>query len=214
MRALPLLLPLMFASAAAAQPYNPTERYVKAGQDEAGYRDWYMASPEHPIRIAGLHHYLSVWDAAWIIPTWQIVRTASDWRDCNQPAFEVPPTSEWPHIVQTLRFIRDEVVPAVGKVEAVSAFRNPVLNECAGGAPGSAHLSYYAIDLVPLKEMTREDLITTICAVHDRRGQAYSAGLGFYAFLRFHVDSMGFRRWVPAGEDFPCEPIQAQPAQQ
>lgn len=210
LRLVPLLL-VPFAAPAAAQAYDPTGRYVIAGQDEPGYRAWYLASAVHPIRVAGLHHYLSRWDAAWILPTWQIVRTASDWRKCSQAAFEVPPTSEWPHIVQTLRFIRDEVIPAVGPVEAVSAYRNPTLNACAGGAPGSAHLGFHAIDLVALTEMPREQLIATLCALHDRRGEAYGAGMGFYPFLRFHVDSKGFRRWVPASGDVPCLPIRPEP---
>ena len=34
--------------------------------------------------------------------------------------------SEWPHIVQTLRYIRDYVIPAVGPVEPVSVYRNPI----------------------------------------------------------------------------------------
>lgn len=199
------------ASGAQAQDYNPTERYVIAGQDEPGYRAWYLASPEHPIRVAGLHHYLDHYGAAWVLPTWQVIRTASDWSKCNSAAFEVPPTSEWPHIVQTLRFIREEVVPAVGPVEAVSAYRNPELNTCAGGAKDSAHKGFYAIDLVPLRETPREQLIATLCAMHDRRGGAYSAGLGFYPFLRFHVDSKGFRRWVPASEPVACEPIASEP---
>lgn len=202
---------LLLSTFAAAQPYNPTERYIIAGQDEPGYRGWYMASPEHPIRVAGLHHYLTRYGAGGVLPTWQVIRTASDWRKCSDAAFEVPPTSEWPHIVQTLRFIRDEVIPAVGPVEAVSAYRNPRLNECAGGAANSAHKGFYAIDLVPLKETPREQLIATLCSLHDRRGKAYGAGLGFYPFLRFHVDSRGFRRWVPAADDFPCEAIVAEP---
>ena len=210
MRALVLLCSL-FASAAHGQAYNPTGRYVIAGQDEPGYRAWYLSSPVHPIRVAGFHHYLERNGAAWVLPTWQVIRTASDWRKCNDAAFEVPPTSEWPHIVQTLRFVRDEVIPAIGPVEAVSAYRNPTLNECAGGAPGSAHLGFHAIDLVPLKEVPREQLIATLCALHDRRGQAYGAGMGFYPFLRFHVDSKGFRRWVPASQDVPCQPIVAEP---
>jgi hypothetical protein len=205
-----LLLSSLFAATAQAQTYNPTERYVVLGQDDAGYRSWYFASPVHPIRVAGFHHYLSNWDVAWILPTWQIIRTASDWNKCNNPAFEVPPTSEWPHIVQTLRYVRDEVIPAIGPVEAVSAYRNPVLNECAGGAPGSAHTGFYALDLVPLKPIDREALIRTMCTVHYRRGEAYSTGLGFYAFHRFHVDSMGFREWGPAGQDSPCLPIEAE----
>ena len=67
----------------------------------------------------------------------------------RQP-FEVPPTDEWPHMVQTLRYVRDYVIPAVGPVEAVSVYRNPALNVCAGGAPESAHRLDSAIDMVPL----------------------------------------------------------------
>src|SRR4029079_12104801 len=109
--------------------------------------------------------------------------------------FEIPPTSQWPHIIQTLRYIRDYVVPAVGPVEPVSVYRNPVLNQCAGGAPESAHKHDSAIDMVPLKQITREELIKTLCDDHTKHGGPYGAGLGFYAFIRFHVDSMKFRRW-------------------
>jgi hypothetical protein len=211
MHALLLLPAVLLATSAHAEPFDPTVRYILPGQDDPGYRAWYMASPEHPIRIAGLHHYLSVHQAAWVLPTWQVVRTASDWSKCGHPAFEVPPTSQWPNIVQTLRFVRDEVIPAVGPVEAVSAFRNAELNACAGGSPASAHLGFFALDLVPLTPIGREELVRTLCEVHDRRGSAYGTALGFYSFLRFHVDSRGFRRWVPAGEDMSCEPIEAEP---
>ena len=34
-----------------------------------------------------------------------------------------------------------------------------------------------------------------LCATHSQFGEAYNAGLGFYAYLRFHVDSAKFRRW-------------------
>jgi hypothetical protein len=202
---------LLAAPAVNAEPFDPTARYVTPGQDEPGYRAWYIASPVHPIRVTGFHHYLTLHDAAWVLPTWQVVRTASDWHRCGHSAFEVPPTSEWPNIVQTLRLVRDEVIPVVGPVEAVSAYRNPDLNACAGGSPASAHLGFFALDLVPLTPIEREELVRTLCEVHDRRGKAYGAGLGFYSFLRFHVDARGFRRWVPAGEGLPCEPIEAEP---
>jgi len=107
----------------------------------------------------------------------------------------VPPTEEWPHVVQTLRYIRDYVIPALGPVEPVSTYRNPSLNVCAGGAPESAHKHYSAIDMVPLTPMTREAMMTALCGDHSRHGGAYGAGLGFYAFMRFHVDSQKFRRW-------------------
>ncbi|HVI04825.1 MAG TPA: hypothetical protein VM711_01865, partial [Sphingomicrobium sp.] len=130
-----------------------------------------------------------------ILPTWELLRTASSWKDCGQQPFEVPPTSEWPHIVQTLRYVHDYVIPAVGPVEPVSGYRNPALNVCAGGAPESAHKHYSAIDMVPLTPITREDLEEKLCAIHTKQGERYGVGLGFYAFLRFHVDTTKFRRW-------------------
>jgi hypothetical protein len=83
----------------------------------------------------------------------------------------------------------------VGPVEPVSSYRNPALNACAGGAPESAHKHYSAIDMVPLRQTTREDLMRTLCRVQTRRGPDYQVGLGFYAFLRFHVDTTKYRRW-------------------
>jgi hypothetical protein len=174
---------------------DPAAAYITVGQDEPGYRSWYLAAPSRAIQVKAFNDYLISADVAGIVPTWQLFRTATSWRECGAQPFEVPPTSEWPHIIQTLRYIRDYVIPAVGPVEPVSVYRNPVLNQCAGGAPESAHKQDSAIDMVPLKPITREVLMKTLCDVHTQHGAAYGAGLGFYAFLRFHVDSTKFRRW-------------------
>jgi hypothetical protein len=45
-----------------------------------------------------------------------------------------------------------------------------------------------------------------LCGVHGRGGSAYGVGLGFYAFLRFHVDTTKFRRWG-VGTSPDCPPI-------
>jgi hypothetical protein len=87
------------------------------------------------------------------------------------------------------------VIPAVGQVEPVSVYRNPTLNQCAGGAPESAHKLDSAIDLVPLRPIDRITLMRTLCGDHSRHGADYQTGLGFYAYLRFHVDSTKYRRW-------------------
>jgi hypothetical protein len=34
-----------------------------------------------------------------------------------------------------------------------------------------------------------------LCGVHNQHGEQYQAGLGFYAYLRFHIDSTKYRRW-------------------
>ena len=175
--------------------WNPAADYITAGQDEPGYRSWYLAMPSRALQVKAFNTYLATYQASGILPTWQLFRTATSWEQCGGQPFEIPPTSEWPHIVQTLRYVHDYVVPAIGPVEAVSVYRNPVLNACAGGAPESAHKHYSAIDMVPLRPTTREELMKTLCTMHARRGPDYQVGLGFYAFLRFHVDTTKYRRW-------------------
>ncbi|QNN67461.1 hypothetical protein H9L13_00345 [Sphingomonas lutea] len=199
---LALLMLLAAVPAAAAppdwrpgMPWAPTEPYIVSGQDEPGYRNWYLASPLHAGQVRALNDYLTAYGVAGIVPTWQLLRTASDWYKCGAPAFEVPPTQEWPNLVQTLRYARDRVIPAIGPVEPVSVYRNPMLNQCAGGARESAHRFMQAVDLVPLRPITRENLIQQLCAVHAGSGAAYGVGLGFYVGLRFHIDSRKFRTW-------------------
>jgi hypothetical protein len=192
MRHLALSL-LLTATAAGAQPpvwtpgmpWEPLAPYITVGQDEVGYRNWYLASPSHTVSVRTFNDYLTTYGVGGIVPTWQLLRTASDWQKCGAPAFEVPPTEDWPNVVQTLRYVRDKVIPTVGPVEPVSA----------GGALESAHRFMQAVDMVPLRPITRDALIRTLCAVHARDGEPYGVGLGFYVGLRFHVDSRKFRTW-------------------
>jgi hypothetical protein len=199
---------LLLASASAAQPvatapvgpppaaaWDPAAQYITVGQDEPGYRSWYLAAPWRAAQVKAFNDYLVANQVGGILPTWTLLRTATSWQECGQQPFEVPPAEDWPNMVQTLRYVHDYVIPAVGPVEAVSVYRNPQLNKCAGGAPESAHKLDSAIDMVPLKPIDRVTLMRTLCGVHTEHGAAYQAGLGFYAYLRFHVDSTKFRRW-------------------
>jgi hypothetical protein len=175
--------------------WDPVAPYIAAGQDEPGYRAWYLGAPDRAGQVKAFNDYLVGAQVGGILPTWQLLRTATSWKECGAQPFEVPPTSEWPHMVQTLRYIHDYVIPSVGPVEAVSVYRNPDLNKCAGGAPESAHKEDSAIDMVPLQPIDRVTLMRRLCGTHSEHGAAYNAGLGFYAFLRFHVDSTKYRRW-------------------
>ena len=182
-------------SVAPAAAWDPGAAYITAGQDEPGYRSWYLALPARAAQVKSFNDYLVSAQVGGVVPTWQLLRTATSWQACGAQPFEVPPTEDWPHIIDTLRYIRDYVVPVLGPVEPVSAYRNPSLNVCAGGAPESAHKLYSAIDMVPLRPITREAMMRSLCGDHSLHGEAYHAGLGFYAFMRFHVDSTKFRRW-------------------
>jgi hypothetical protein len=175
--------------------WSPVSDYVTPGQDEPGYRRWIGSQPWRAPLVASFHRYLGEAGVAYVVPTWQLLRTASDWQRCGAEPFEVPPAEEWANVVQTLRYVRDHVVPAVGPVEPVSVYRNPALNECAGGAPESVHKQLSAIDMVPLRPIHRPDLIRRLCTVHATSGPRYAVGLGFYTRLRFHVDSWRFRTW-------------------
>ncbi len=175
--------------------WNPAAEYVTAGQDEPGYRAWIARQPWRAGSVSAFHRYLDSAGVAYVVPTWQLLRTASDWQRCGAEPFDVPPASEWANVVQTLRYVRDYVVPAVGPVEPVSAYRNPLLNRCAGGAANSVHQHLSAIDMVPLTPTNRDALMDRLCPIHAAEGRRYSVGLGFYAKLRFHVDSSKFRTW-------------------
>ena len=200
-RFLLVLLALVFASPAAAQPvllqtpWRPTADYVEPGQDEPGYRQWIGRGPWRLGQVRLFHDYLTNAGVSFVAPTWQLLRTASDWRKCGAEPFEIPPQEEWANIVNTLRYVRDHVVPFVGPVEPVSVFRNALLNRCAGGAPESVHRSMSAIDFVPLQPIGREDMMRRLCGEHQREGPRFNAGLGFYAKMRFHVDSWKYRTW-------------------
>lgn len=186
----------VFPTWQAPQPaWHPTAGYVTTGQDEPGYRRWIAAQPWRAAHIGRFHRYLESAGVAFVVPTWQLLRTASDWQRCGADPFDVPPPAEWANVVQTLRYLRDHVVPVVGPVEPVSAYRNPLLNRCAGGAANSVHQHLSAVDLVPLRPISREMLMRQLCAAHATEGQRYRVGLGFYTKLRFHVDSWKFRTW-------------------
>ena len=110
------------------------------------------------------------------------------------------------------RFIRDHVNRAVGEVEAVSGYRNPALNHCARGSERSAHLDYFALDLVPVRPLERaRHCFAGSARCTPRTAAASGAGLGFYAFQRFHIDTRSFRRWGsagPRGNESPCAVIE------
>ena len=206
-RDLPLPAPNATAPATDAAVYPETRGDMAPGQSRADYLAWLARDPRHQQQVEEFRAHLASEGLESVVPVWQLIRTSSSWRACNADRFEVAPRDKWEHISTTLRFVRDEVVPALGQVEAVSGYRNEQLNRCSAGAPQSAHREFFAIDLAPVNPaVTRGQMIRQICAAHARDGRAYNTGLGFYNGERFHVDSNGFRRWGANGSSAtsPC----------
>jgi hypothetical protein len=168
---------------------------ANAEAPDSGFEQWSHAATGRAEDVHAFQAYLQRQGVGGVLPLAQLLRNATSWRSCVASPYILPPRALWPNVVPTLRFINAHIVPALGPVAAVSGYRSPQLNACAGGAAHSAHALYFALDLVPEKAMTRGELIAAVCLLHARFGAAYHVGLGFYQGLRFHIDTYGFRRW-------------------
>ncbi len=164
-------------------------------QGEGGFRRWLQRDPSRSQAVGRYEALLATSGVSGVLPTWQLLRTGSDWRGCGAP-FEVPPLEVQANIVPTLALVRSRIVPAVGTLEAKSAYRGPWLNVCAGGAERSAHREFSAVDLVPQSPMTRGELKARLCPLYAASGEADRMGLGFYAGVRFHIDTQRHRSWA------------------
>jgi hypothetical protein len=174
---------------------------------EPSFDDWLAAAPGRQAEVTAFEHYLDRADVGGVLASEDLLRNASSWKACGLSyPWSLPPRRLWPHVVPTIEFIRDAVVPAIGPVNVESGWREPKLNQCAHGAPKSAHALFYALDLVPREAITRRELIATVCRLHAREGEAYNVGLGFYDGVRFHIDTKLFRRWGSDnhGKTSPC----------
>ena len=55
-----------------AQPavWNPAASYITVGQDEPGYRSWYLAAPFRAAQVKSFNDYLVANQVGGIVPTW------------------------------------------------------------------------------------------------------------------------------------------------
>ena len=192
--ALALSLPLFASTGAGAA--IPAESTASAN----AFNSWVDEAPSRRADVQAFETFLGKEGVAGVLPTWEILLNDTSWSECHAGApFSIADRAYWPHIVNTLRYIHDEVVPTIGPVQVASGYRDVGLNRCSGGAAHSAHAQFYALDLTPVRSMDRSALIERVCANHARYGAAYHIGLGFYDHERFHIDSRSFRRW---GSDY------------
>src|SRR3954470_13424421 len=95
----------------AASPSRADE--LPEGQNKADYLAWLARDPGARAEVLSFKSYLQAANVSDVGPTWELVRTASMWRECDGPRFEVAPAGEWPHIATTLAFVRNHVEPVI-----------------------------------------------------------------------------------------------------
>jgi uncharacterized protein YcbK (DUF882 family) len=176
----------------------------------ADYERW-KAKGENASNVTAFSTFLKNQGISEVIPLYQLLRSDVRWRECHAEAFIVPPRKFWSHMVPTLKLVQNEIVPVVGRVEALSVFRSPSVNRCIGGANKSFHLNFYAIDMKPKLTMSRKKMIKKLCYLHRHKGKYLNMGLGIYSGTRFHIDAAGYREW---GDDYkstssPCRSLVA-----
>lgn len=195
--ALALSLPLLASTAANAITLSPS---APTTNPTDSFSSWLDKEPGRRADVSAFEAFLAQQGVAGVLPTRQILLNDDTWSTCHMDGpWSLAQRAYWPHIVGTLRYIRDEIVPMVGPVQVDSGYRNVAFNRCTGGATHSAHSEFYALDLTPTGGISRNRLIAQVCANHARYGAAYHIGLGFYDGTRFHIDSRSFRRW---GSDY------------
>ncbi|NRA41478.1 MAG: hypothetical protein HRU21_04120 [Pseudomonadales bacterium] len=129
------------------------------------------------------------------MPLYLVLLQGTNWRLNGKSAFTIPDKADWPNMINTLLFIESYLLPELGLLVPVSGDRTEEYNMISGGAKSSKHLSFCALDLVPVKTYARKDLHQRLRKIHREVGKQFNIGLGLYSGLRFHIDSCGFRSW-------------------
>ena len=194
--ALALVLSLLVLAPAGAQAMASLP--LTSGDAASSFEAWMDQSASRRAEVAAFETFLTQQRVVGVLPTREILLTDTDWSQCRSISpYALPERAQWTHIVNTLRYVRDEIVPRIGAVQVISGYRDKKLNRCVDGAKHSAHAQFYAFDLMPVRKLERSELITQVCTSHARVGASYNAGLGIYDGTKFHIDTRSFRRWGP-----------------
>lgn len=182
-----LFLIFTFALLAAC---TSTPVVTKKREDPNSFPAW---QARHKQEVEQFLQYLAAQDVLKILPPEQLLRSASDWEKCNAEPFAVPPRQRWSDAVSVLRLLRYlQLTGVIGSVEVYSAYRNPSLNICAGGAEKSAHARSFALDF---RVQGTVDPTDALCDFWRTQGALWNMGYTRYPSGRIHIDTAGYRTW-------------------
>lgn len=166
------------------------------------YQLWLNGNRYRATQVANYQRYLnSQLGTQNVPPLDQLLTTARSWERCGYEPYQLPPQELWSNIVPTLRLYNHLKIQGVlpANTEIRSVYRNPDLNDCAGGASGSKHMTGGAMDIwVPEYDDNKwliSSLQNRLCEFWQYQGGMYEFGLGLYPTGAIHLDTQGYRKW-------------------
>ncbi|PSW09842.1 hypothetical protein C9J01_20040 [Photobacterium rosenbergii] len=160
----------------------------------AAFRGWVLMNRKEKEIQEGYKYFLDN-GVKEGIPLHLILLQGTDWRLSNTTVFNLPDKKNWDNMVRTLLFVQEHVMPKTGLLIPVSGDRSKEYNQHAGGAPRSSHLDFCALDMVPIRNISRTELHKILMGVYNKVGRKNNMGLGLYSGVRFHIDTCGYRSW-------------------
>lgn len=166
------------------------------------FDSWLNSNSYRAQQVANYQRYLtSQLGARNVPPLNQLLTTARSWEKCGYEPYQLPPQELWPNVIPTLRLYStlkaQGILPA--NTEIRSVYRSPGLNDCAGGADASKHMSAGAMDVwVPDYDNNKWQLNAMqdgLCQYWQYQGESSNFGLGLYATGAIHLDTQGYRKW-------------------
>ena len=93
-------------------------RFLKENNSHSDYEDFV--------------YFLQSHDVHNIVPVWQLLQQGSDWEKYQLPKYAMPDRDHWNSMLNTLVFLKYDLIPYIGDVRVLSGFRTPHYNQLAG----------------------------------------------------------------------------------
>ncbi len=180
----------------------PTATNTYAGFGVTDFSTWLNSDLYRRQQVADYQRYLSAQLGAQNVPPMsQLLTTARSWDKCGYEPYQLPPRELWSNMVPTLRLYSElksqGILPPTSEIRSV--YRSPGLNDCAGGADSSKHMSASAMDIwVPEYDDNQWQLSRMqdgLCQFWQYQGGMHNFGLGLYSTGAIHLDTDGYRKW-------------------
>lgn len=147
-----------------------------------------LAQMDGMFKAAGIEHFTA--------------REVCTMRKTRNRAVAIPPAGWWGRMVYSLQ-IAEMLRSIMGHPLSIgNGYRPPDYNKAVGGARGSQHTKFRALDIdLPMDQRSRENqekFYETTCELWLEYGDEYAMGLGLYRpwrGTRVHIDTGARRRY-------------------